>query len=107
VSRVDRWRRETVVTRGRIRVESASIRSIPIRGRRAFNRRPQRSSRAAFTATDSAHTPRARHSSIYDPLTTNQSHLVIVDLQTQRGGELAPARRYVFETNNKTPNMTV
>jgi hypothetical protein len=38
---------------------------------------------------------------------SNRSHLLIAVLQTQKGGELAPTRQYVIETNNMTPNMTV
>ena len=49
--------------------------------------------------------PRPRYSSTYE--SSNRSYLLIAVLQTQKGGELAPARRYVIETNNMTPNMTV
>jgi hypothetical protein len=76
-----------------------------MRGRRALSQSPHRSSRAVFIATDSALTPRARYSSIYE--SNNRSHLLIAVLQAQKGGELAPTRRYVIETNNMTPNMTV
>jgi hypothetical protein len=32
---------------------------------------------------------------------SNRSHLLVVDLQTQKGAELAPAARYVIETGPK------
>jgi hypothetical protein len=87
-------------------IESASMRSILTRGRRALSHDPHRSSRAVFIATDSLQTPRAVYSSIYE--SNNRSHLlIVVPSKRKKAGKLALARRYVIETNNMTPNMMV